>query len=111
MRALENEKPCVLLIDDLDKVDEGFEALLLEILSVWELSIPEFGTVRARSIPFVVLTSNEERRLGDPDQAPQSLRPRRPSRAGARSGNRREQNSRREPRVSQSHCRHCTSVS
>jgi MoxR-like ATPase len=54
------------LIDELDKVDEGFEALLLEILSVWELSIPEFGTVRARCIPFVVLTSNEERRLGDP---------------------------------------------
>lgn len=66
MRALESEKPCVLLIDELDKVDEGFEAMLLEILSVWELSIPEFGTVRARSIPFVVLTSNEERRLGDP---------------------------------------------
>jgi MoxR-like ATPase len=66
MRALESEKPCVLLIDELDKVDEGFEALLLEILSAWELSIPEFGTVRARSIPFVVLTSNEERRLGDP---------------------------------------------
>jgi MoxR-like ATPase len=66
MRALESDKPCVLLIDELDKVDEGFEALLLEILSVWELSIPEFGTVRARCIPFVVLTSNEERRLGDP---------------------------------------------
>jgi MoxR-like ATPase len=66
MRALECEKPCVLLIDELDKVDEGFEALLLEILSAWQLSIPEFGTVKARSIPFVVLTSNEERRLGDP---------------------------------------------
>jgi len=66
MRALECEKPCVLLIDELDKVDEGFEALLLEILSAWQLSIPEFGTVEARSIPFVVLTSNEERRLGDP---------------------------------------------
>jgi MoxR-like ATPase len=66
MRALECEKPCVLLIDELDKVDEGFEALLLEILSVWQLSIPEFGTVEAKSIPFVVLTSNEERRLGDP---------------------------------------------
>jgi MoxR-like ATPase len=58
MRALECEKPCVLLIDELDKVDEGFEA--------WQLSIPEFGTVEAKSIPFVVLTSNEERRLGDP---------------------------------------------
>src|SRR5258708_23272713 len=40
--------------------------MLLEILSAWQLSIPEFGTVQARSIPFVVLTSNEERRLGDP---------------------------------------------
>ena len=66
MRALECEKPCVLLIDELDKVDEGFEALLLEILSAWQLSIPEFGTVEAKSSPFVVLTSNEERRLGDP---------------------------------------------
>ena len=66
MRALECEKPCVLLVDELDKVDEGFEAMLLEILSAWTLSIPEFGTVTARSIPFVVLTSNEERRLGDP---------------------------------------------
>ena len=66
LRALECEKPCVLLIDELDKVDEGFEALLLEILSAWQLSIPEFGTVEAKSIPFVVLTSNEERRLGDP---------------------------------------------
>ena len=66
MRALECEKPCVLLIDELDKVDEGFEALLLEILSAWQLSFPEFGTVEAKSIPFVVLTSNEERRLGDP---------------------------------------------
>jgi MoxR-like ATPase len=52
--------------DELDKVDEGFEAMLLEILSAWTLSIPEFGTVTATSIPFVVLTSNEERRLGDP---------------------------------------------
>jgi MoxR-like ATPase len=56
----------VLLIDELDKVDDGFEAMLLEILSAWQLSIPEFGTVEATSIPFVVLTSNEERRLGDP---------------------------------------------
>ena len=66
MRALECERPCVLLIDELDKVDDGFEAMLLEILSAWQLSIPEFGTVAAKSIPFVVLTSNEERRLGDP---------------------------------------------
>src|SRR5580692_11966625 len=66
MRALECERPCVLLIDELDKVDDGFEAMLLQILSGWTLSIPEFGTVAAKTIPFVVLTSNEERRLGDP---------------------------------------------
>ncbi len=66
LRALQYEKPCVLLIDELDKVDHAFEALLLEILSVWRLSIPRLGTVEARSIPFVVLTSNEERRIGDP---------------------------------------------
>ena len=59
MRALEYDKPCVLLIDELDKVDEGFEAMLLEILSAWQLSISEFGTVSARSTPFVVLTSNK----------------------------------------------------
>src|SRR5260370_38312629 len=66
MRALECDRPCVLLIDELDKVDEHFEAFLLEVLAEWQLSIPEFGTVAARSVPFVVLTSNEERRLGDP---------------------------------------------
>jgi MoxR-like ATPase len=66
MRALEFELPCVLLVDELDKVDEPFEAFLLEVLAEWQLSIPEFGTVTAKSIPFVVLTSNEERRLGDP---------------------------------------------
>jgi MoxR-like ATPase len=66
LRALQYEKPCVLLIDELDKVDHGFEATLLELLSVWQLSIPKLGTIRARSIPFVVLTSNEERRIGDP---------------------------------------------
>lgn len=65
-RALQSERPCVLLIDELDKVDPGFEAMLLEILSAWQLSIPEFGTVGARTIPFTVITSNEERRLGDP---------------------------------------------
>ena len=66
LRALQCEKPCVLLIDELDKVDHAFEALLLELLSVWQLSIPKLGTIKARSIPFVVLTSNEERRIGDP---------------------------------------------
>jgi MoxR-like ATPase len=66
LRALQYERPCVLLIDELDKVDHAFEALLLELLSVWQLSIPKLRTVKARSIPFVVLTSNEERRIGDP---------------------------------------------
>jgi MoxR-like ATPase len=64
--ALEDEEPCVLLIDELDKVDHAFEAMLLELLSVWQLSVPKLGTIQARSIPFVVLTSNEERRIGDP---------------------------------------------
>jgi MoxR-like ATPase len=66
LRALEYKNACVLLIDELDKVDQAFEAMLLELLSVWQLSIPKLGTVRAESIPFVVLTSNEERRIGDP---------------------------------------------
>ena len=66
LRALQCARPCVLLIDELDKVDHAFEALLLELLSVWQLSIPKLGTIKARSIPFVVLTSNEERRIGDP---------------------------------------------
>jgi MoxR-like ATPase len=67
LRALLYEdQPCVLLIDELDKVDAAFEALLLELLSEWQLSIPKLGTVKARTVPFVVLTSNEERRIGDP---------------------------------------------
>jgi MoxR-like ATPase len=66
LRALQHQKTCVLLIDELDKVDHAFEAMLLEILSVWRLSIPKLGTIEARSVPFVVLTSNEERRIGDP---------------------------------------------
>ena len=60
LRALQYEKPCVLLIDELDKVGHAFEAMLLELLSVWQLSIPKLGTIQAKSIPFVVLTSNEE---------------------------------------------------
>ena len=67
LRALLHEpRPCVLLIDEVDKVDEAFEAMLLEILSEWQISIPKLGTVQARTIPFVILTSNESRRLGHP---------------------------------------------
>src|SRR5436309_13442724 len=67
LRALlYEEKPCVLLVDEIDKVDQEFEALLLEVLSDWQLSIPKLGTVSAKTIPFVVLTSNEERQIGHP---------------------------------------------
>jgi len=59
-------KPCVLLVDEIDKVDHAFEALLLEVFSEWQISIPKLGTVKAKTMPFVVLTSNEERRIGDP---------------------------------------------
>jgi MoxR-like ATPase len=47
-------------------VDQGFEALLLELFSEWQISIPKLGTVKAKTIPFVVLTSNEERQIGNP---------------------------------------------
>ena len=66
LRALLYEKPCVLLIDEIDKVDQAFEALLLEIFSDWQITVPKLGTIKAKTIPFVVLTSNEERRIGDP---------------------------------------------
>jgi len=66
LRALEYPRRCVLLIDELDKVDQAFEAMLLELLSVWRLSIPKLGVINAQTIPFVILTSNEERRISDP---------------------------------------------
>jgi len=67
LRALRhNPRPCVLLIDELDKVDRSFEALLLEVLSAWQITIPKLGPIKAETVPFVVLNSNEERRLGDP---------------------------------------------
>ena len=67
LRALRYEgRPCVLLIDEIDKVDQEFEALLLEILSAWQVTVPKLGTISATTVPFVVLSSNEERRLGDP---------------------------------------------
>src|SRR5215469_2432300 len=67
LRALRYEShPCVLLVDELDKVDQDIQALLLEILSAWQVTVPKLGTIQASTIPFVVLTSNEDRRLGDP---------------------------------------------
>ena len=65
LRSIRSEKPVVLLIDEIDKVDEEFEAFLLELLSEMQVSIPEVGTVRAKSIPFVVLTSNRARPLSE----------------------------------------------
>ena len=66
LEAIEQEHPCVLLIDEIDKVGYAFEAILLELLSAWTLSIPRLGTIRATSIPHAFLSSNQERRLGDP---------------------------------------------
>jgi MoxR-like ATPase len=66
LRALRSKRSCVLLIDEVDKTNYEIEALLLELLSAWQISIPKLGTVTALSRPFAVLTSNEERRLGDP---------------------------------------------
>ena len=63
--SITREQPVVLLIDEIDRADEAFEAYLLELLSDFQLSIPELGTIRARSRPRVVLTSNNTRELSD----------------------------------------------
>jgi MoxR-like ATPase len=63
MTAIASEKPVVLLIDEIDKTDQEFEAMLLEVLSDFQISIPELGTVRSRSHPVVLLTSNNTREL------------------------------------------------
>jgi len=55
----------VLLIDEIDRADDGFEAFLLEVLSDFQITIPELGTIRAEHIPIVVLTSNQSREIGD----------------------------------------------
>jgi MoxR-like ATPase len=55
----------VLLIDEIDRADEAFEAFLLELLSDYQITIPEMGTIQARHVPYVVLTSNRSRDLGD----------------------------------------------
>lgn len=65
LRAITSEAPCVLLIDELDRADEAFEAYLLELLSDWQLSIPELGTLKASHIPQVIVTSNGTRELSD----------------------------------------------
>ena len=65
LKSIRAEKPVVLLIDEIDKADEEFEAFLLELLSDMQVSIPEVGTVRAKTMPFVVLTSNRARPLSE----------------------------------------------
>lgn len=65
LKSIRSQDPVVLLIDEIDKADEEFEAFLLEMLSEMQVSIPEVGTVRAKSIPFVVLTSNRARPLSE----------------------------------------------
>ena len=59
------EAPCVLLVDEIDRADDEFEAFLLEVLSTWSVTIPELGTIRAQTPPLVVLTSNRTRELHD----------------------------------------------
>ena len=59
------DKPPVLLIDEIDRSDEEFEAFLLELLSAFQITVPELGTVKAQHIPYVILTSNRTRELGD----------------------------------------------
>lgn len=63
--SIRSEKPVVLLIDEIDKADEEFEAFLLELLSDFQVSIPELGTIKARSHPIVILTSNNMRPLSE----------------------------------------------
>ena len=65
LEALEHEGPVVLLIDEIDRADDEFEAFLLEFLSDFQVTIPELGTVEARGRPLVVLTSNRTRELHD----------------------------------------------
>jgi len=59
------EGPAVLLIDEIDRADDAFEAFLLEVLSDFQVTIPELGTIRAEKVPYVILTSNRSREIGD----------------------------------------------
>ena len=65
LRAILSDKPTVLLIDEVDKSDAEFEAFLLEVLSDFQISVPEIGTLKAKHIPLVVLTSNNSREMSD----------------------------------------------
>ena len=65
LQSIRSEKEVVLLIDEIDKADEQFEAFLLELLSEMQVTIPEVGTIQAKTVPFVVLTSNRARPLSE----------------------------------------------
>lgn len=65
LRAILADKPAVLLIDEVDKSDAEFEAFLLEVLSDFQVSVPELGTLKAKHLPFVILTSNNSREMSD----------------------------------------------
>ena len=65
LQAITQDQPPVLLVDEIDRADEEFEAFLLELLSDFQISIPELGTITAKSVPYVVLTSNATRELSD----------------------------------------------
>ncbi|HUY26564.1 MAG TPA: MoxR family ATPase [Candidatus Binataceae bacterium] len=65
LKAISSEKQCVLLIDEIDKSDSEFEAFLLELLSDFQISVPELGTLKAKHIPLVILTSNNAREMSD----------------------------------------------
>lgn len=65
LKAISRVGPCVLLIDEIDRADEAFEALLLEVLADYQITVPELGTIRAQNIPQVILTSNGTRELSD----------------------------------------------
>ncbi len=65
LQAIKQEESPVLLIDEIDRADEEFESFLLELLSDWQISIPEIGTISAKSIPHVILTGNRTRELSE----------------------------------------------
>jgi len=65
LRAISANEPVVLLIDEIDKSDTEFEAFLLEVLSDFQVSVPELGTIRAKHVPLVILTSNNAREMSD----------------------------------------------
>ena len=65
LQAISMDEPPVLLIDEIDRSDEEFEAYLLEVLSEFQITVPELGTIEARSVPHVILTSNRSRELSD----------------------------------------------